>query len=57
MFDTLIIEAPIGPDPDRVSQFVAAATANQESFETPPVATSLERLDPRWLAKKKNRPK
>jgi hypothetical protein len=43
MFDTFI-EMPIGPDPDRISEFAAAANANQASWENPPVAPSLDSL-------------
>jgi hypothetical protein len=36
MFDTVIIETPVGPDPEEVRKFAGAANSNQDNLEPPP---------------------
>ncbi|MFZ0322241.1 MAG: hypothetical protein WAL56_24150 [Candidatus Sulfotelmatobacter sp.] len=57
MFDTVIIEVPVGPDPNEVSSIMAAVNGNQDDGQRPQSSEFLERLDPRWMVKKKNRQK
>ncbi len=48
------IDIPIGPD-TRIDCITASANGNQDDLQRPQTSDFIERLDPRWLVRKKDK--
>ena len=55
MFDnSYFIDAPIGPD-TKIDSIAAAVNGNQDDLQRPQTNDLIERLDPQWPSRKKDK--